>query len=52
MIAAFGWGYEPADDPEAHHGHGAHGDGHDDGHDGAEAEAPAAGDGEGDDADR
>ena len=50
VIAAFGWGYEPADDPEAHHGPGAHDDGHDDGHDGAEAELePAdAGDGEGD----
>jgi cytochrome c oxidase subunit 1 len=37
LIGAFGWGYEPADDPEA--GHGPHGhDGHDDGHDGAEAE--------------
>jgi cytochrome c oxidase subunit I len=37
IIAAFGWGYEPADDPEGHHGpHGQ--DGHDDGHDGAEAD--------------
>ncbi|HEX6423392.1 MAG TPA: cytochrome c oxidase subunit I [Acidimicrobiales bacterium] len=37
LIGAFGWGYEPADDPEAGHGH--HGrDGHDDGHGGAEAE--------------
>jgi len=38
VIAGFGWGYEPADDPEAHHGPGAHGDGHDDGLDGAQAE--------------
>ena len=37
VIAAFGWGYEPADDPEAHHGPHDH-DGHDDGHDGAAAE--------------
>jgi cytochrome c oxidase subunit 1 len=36
-VAAFGWGSEPADDPEAHHGPHGH-DGHDDGHDGAEAE--------------
>ena len=33
VISAFGWGYEPADDPEAHHGPHDH-DGHDDGHDG------------------
>jgi hypothetical protein len=46
VIAGFGWGYEPADDPEAHHGPDGHG-GHDDGHDGAEAEVPA-GDGDGD----
>jgi cytochrome c oxidase subunit 1 len=31
VLAAFAWGYEPADDPEAHHGHAEHGDG-DDGH--------------------
>jgi cytochrome c oxidase subunit I len=34
ILAAFAWGYEPADDPEAHHahaGHDGHGDGHDDG---------------------
>ncbi len=37
VIGAFGWGYEPADDPEAHHGPHGH-DGHDDGHDGAEAD--------------
>ncbi len=51
VIAAFGWGYEPADDPEAHHGPHDH-DGHDDGHDGAEAELEpgdaAGGDGDGD----
>jgi cytochrome c oxidase subunit 1 len=41
VIAAYGWGYEPADDPEAHHAHaGPGGDGHEggdgpgDGHDG------------------
>jgi cytochrome c oxidase subunit 1 len=36
VLSAFGWGYEPADDPEAHHGHGpgGHDDGHDDGHGG------------------
>jgi cytochrome c oxidase subunit 1 len=40
LLAGYGWGMEPADDPEAAHGHGGgdHGDnGHDggDGHDGA-----------------
>ena len=40
LVGAFGWGYEPADDPEAGHGHAGH-DGHDDGHDGAEAEIEA-----------
>jgi cytochrome c oxidase subunit I len=44
VIAGFGWGYEPADDPEAHHGPHGH-EGHDDGHDGAEA-ALEPGDGE------
>jgi cytochrome c oxidase subunit 1 len=38
VLGAFAWGYEPADDPEAHHGHGGHDDGHGDG----------AGDGDGD----
>src|SRR5262245_18375013 len=34
VLAAFAWGYEPADDPEAHHGHAEHnGDGHGEGHD-------------------
>jgi cytochrome c oxidase subunit 1 len=43
VIGGFGWGYEPADDPEAHHG--PHG--HDDGHDGAEADRDeVAGDGD------
>jgi cytochrome c oxidase subunit 1 len=37
VIGGFGWGYEPADDPEAHHGPDGH-DGHDDGRDGAEAD--------------
>ncbi|HEX8802769.1 MAG TPA: cytochrome c oxidase subunit I [Acidimicrobiales bacterium] len=39
VLGGFAWGFEPADDPEAHHGHGAHGpDGHDgdDGHEDAE----------------
>ena len=26
VLAGFGWGLEPADDPEAHHGHAAHDD--------------------------
>jgi cytochrome c oxidase subunit I len=30
ILAGFGLGYEPSDDPEAHHG--PHGDGHEDGH--------------------
>jgi cytochrome c oxidase subunit I len=47
VIAAFGWGYEPADDPEAHHGPHDH-DGHDDGHDGATAEIEPAGESDGD----
>jgi cytochrome c oxidase subunit I len=34
VLAAFAWGYEPADDPEAHHGHAGHDDGHDGGGDG------------------
>jgi cytochrome c oxidase subunit I len=45
ILAAFAWGYEPADDPEAHHahaGHDGHGDGHDDGH------GDGQGDGDGD----
>jgi cytochrome c oxidase subunit I len=37
VIGGFGWGYEPADDPEAHHGPPGH-DGHGDGASGAEAE--------------
>jgi len=31
ILAGFGFGYEPSDDPEAHGPHGPHGDGHDDG---------------------
>jgi hypothetical protein len=51
LLAGFAWGLEPADDPEAAHGHGGHGhegngsNGHDgdDGHDGdGEAAEPAA----------
>jgi cytochrome c oxidase subunit 1 len=51
LLAGFAWGLEPADDPEAAHGHGGHGhegngsNGHDgdDGHDGdGEATEPAA----------
>jgi cytochrome c oxidase subunit 1 len=47
VLGAFGWGYEPADDPEAHHG--THGDGHGpDGH-GPDGEGPDGdGDGAGD----
>jgi cytochrome c oxidase subunit 1 len=52
ILGAFGWGYEPSDDPEAHHGHGdAHGDGHADGHadgDGHDGDGP---DGDGHDGD-
>ncbi|HEX6165866.1 MAG TPA: cytochrome c oxidase subunit I [Acidimicrobiales bacterium] len=45
LVGAFGWGYEPADDPEAGHGPHDH-DGHGDGHDGAAAGIEtAAGDG-------
>jgi cytochrome c oxidase subunit 1 len=44
VIGGFGWGYEPADDPEAHHGPDGHG-GHDDGHGGAQLQ-PGDGDGE------
>jgi cytochrome c oxidase subunit 1 len=43
VIAGFGWGYEPADDPEAHHGP----DGHGVDHDGAAAELDEPG-GDGD----
>jgi cytochrome c oxidase subunit 1 len=43
ILAGFGLGYEPSDDPEAHHG--PHGDGHEDGHarpgDGREEETPS-----------
>jgi hypothetical protein len=43
ILAGFGFGYEPSDDPEAHHG--PHGDGHEDGHarpgDGHEEETPS-----------
>ena len=48
LLAAFAWGLEPADDPEAVHGHGHDdhgGDGHDGDDDAAEADAddePAA----------
>jgi cytochrome c oxidase subunit 1 len=47
VIAGFGWGYEPADDPEAQHGPHDH-DGHGgNGHDGAATELDEpAGDGE------
>jgi cytochrome c oxidase subunit I len=41
VLGAFAWGYEPADDPEAHHGQGGHDDGHGDG--------DGQGDGDGDD---
>jgi cytochrome c oxidase subunit I len=44
VLAAFAWGYEPADDPEAHHGHAGH-DGHGDGHDGGDGDGDGGGDG-------
>jgi hypothetical protein len=63
LLAAYAWGFEPADDPEAAHAHAAHGDGHgddaaggdgdegDQGHEGQgpteEPAAVAAGDGSG-----
>jgi cytochrome c oxidase subunit I len=47
VIGGFGWGYEPADDPEAHHG--AHGDAHGDGHGGDGHDDPGGPDGDGDD---
>jgi cytochrome c oxidase subunit 1 len=49
VLSAFGWGYEPADDPEAHAAH-AHGDGHGgDGHgNGDGSGGNGAGDGDGD----
>ena len=47
VIAGFGWGYEPADDPDAHHGPEGH-DGHGADNDGAAAELdePSGGDGD------
>jgi cytochrome c oxidase subunit I len=49
VLSAFGWGYEPADDPEAHHAHAAHGDGHGgNGHEGGNGSGGnGAGDGDG-----
>jgi hypothetical protein len=46
VLAAFAWGYEPADDPEAHHAHAGH-DGQDDG-EGEGDDGPGDGDGGGD----
>ena len=48
LLAGFGWGYEPADDPEAHHG--PHGDGRGPGHEDGDAHAGGDGDGERDEA--
>ncbi len=45
VLAAFAWGYEPADDPEAHHAHAGH-DGHGDGP--TDGDGDGAGDGDGD----
>jgi cytochrome c oxidase subunit 1 len=47
VLAAFAWGFEPADDPETHaaHGHDDHGDGH--GPDGS-GDDNGSGDGDGD----
>jgi cytochrome c oxidase subunit 1 len=44
VLGGFAWGFEPADDPEAHHGHGDH-DAHGelDGHDGDEPAAVGSG---------
>jgi hypothetical protein len=49
VLAAFGWGYEPADDPEAHHAHVAHAgdDGHGDGDEPHDGDEPRDGDGDG-----
>jgi cytochrome c oxidase subunit 1 len=49
VIGGFGWGYEPADDPEAHHGPDGH-DAHDGGLGGAQLQ-PGDGDGEAGDGD-
>jgi len=45
VLAAFAWGYEPADDPEAHHGHAGHDDGHAGGGDGHDDDGEGGGDG-------
>src|SRR5262245_49305051 len=42
VLSAFGWGYEPPDDPESHHAHAVHGDGN-----GSAGEAAGDGDGDG-----
>jgi cytochrome c oxidase subunit 1 len=45
LLAGYAWGLEPADDPEAAHGHGHddHGsNGHDDGGDGHDGDGEAA----------
>ncbi len=49
VLAAFAWGYEPADDPEAHHAHVAHAghDGHGDGDEPHDGDEPRDGDGDG-----
>jgi cytochrome c oxidase subunit I len=49
VLAAFAWGYEPADDPEAHHAHVAHAghDGHGDGDEPHDGDEPQDGDGDG-----
>jgi cytochrome c oxidase subunit 1 len=48
LLAAYGWGLEPADDPEAVHGHGHddHGDGHGDNGDGDDHDGSDDGDGD------
>jgi cytochrome c oxidase subunit 1 len=48
VLAAFAWGYEPADDPEAHHAHAGH-DGHGDGDGPGDGDGAGNGDGDGHD---
>jgi cytochrome c oxidase subunit 1 len=48
VASLFGWGYEPADDPEAHHAHAAHGDGHAGGNGQTGGNGDGSGDGDGD----
>jgi cytochrome c oxidase subunit 1 len=47
VASLFGWGYEPADDPEAHHAHDAHGDGQAGGNGQTGGNGDGSGDGDG-----